>query len=343
MEKLIEYFSEIMQEAQISEFELDSTQRDFYEIQRLGEKIQKQYCRLTHSVILLSFNRLLYGYDKADEHKIVLEILQKENDKIAFIKSYTNALKNAFIYMDDFVNFSAFDTMCLIDIDATNSTENPQGSMFPLVLKAYQLSNGDTAQLSQAFKALEIISMRYRIAYSQGWRGATYLNPIRNATSIDSMINELKKIVDKDFNDEKIKAKLDSKSICWNESGGYTYTYMGILHIFARYENALKAPTDKGYFSLKQINAQIEHIAPQTPKDGKKVELCDNIGNLCLIDSTTNQIIGNKPFTDKLTYYTNLYQQREIINFAKNGKWDDDAIKARGAHLIDFVLKAWSF
>lgn len=112
----------------------------------------------------------------------------------------------------------------------------------------------------------------------------------------------------------------------------------------------------------------IEHIAPQTPTDGKPVEngygvyedkddpYCgissggwlNSIGNLMLISQSHNSSIGNKAFNAKLESYGKdnlLNQQKEIITFvsdSQNPIWDKNAIEKRREKILNAAKDIWS-
>lgn len=52
-------------------------------------------------------------------------------------------------------------------------------------------------------------------------------------------------------------------------------------------------------------NNSVEHISPQTPHDGSEpVSELDNLGNLCLISTSSNSRLLNRPFFEKRLYFT---------------------------------------
>jgi hypothetical protein len=114
-------------------------------------------------------------------------------------------------------------------------------------------------------------------------------------------------------------------------------------------------------------NESIEHIAPQTPTDGKPVEAgygvyedeetpekgivsgewMNSLGNLMLISQRHNSEIGNKPFSKKLKSYGDknlLHQQKEIVDFITdkdNPVWDVTAIEKRFDKIVKIAMDIW--
>lgn len=108
------------------------------------------------------------------------------------------------------------------------------------------------------------------------------------------------------------------------------------------------------------INAQVEHIMPQTIRktkweteikekhgftndtemdDYKKAHL-NKLGNLTLLNKTKNQKNSNKPFSEKKEIYRND-DMKMTKDLAERDVWDDDAISLRQDNMVPLALKIW--
>ena len=98
---------------------------------------------------------------------------------------------------------------------------------------------------------------------------------------------------------------------------------------------------------------ELEHIAPQTRPDGTPEEtgypeydeeFCnqyvDCLGNYLLVSKSHNCAEGNRPFAEKRASYTQLAQQREVVDMTEGSPiWDKEKIAHRKEKLVDFVLR----
>jgi len=245
---------------------------------------------------------------------------------------------------------------------------NNQALSYPFLIKAYAME-AEGQEIQRLVNLLENITFR---ALIRGGRAA-----------IESRLNWL--LVQ--LSDNGIPGTIDWIKNAINSDGGWGYWSDGELtnhlqsgwfygnrvdnYLLWRYELHLSG---KGYplspkLAYKNFISQesIEHIAPQTPTDGKPVEngygVYDDknkpgngiesgewlncLGNLMLISKSHNSSIGNKPFAHKLASYGKdnlLNQQKEIADFVANEKkpvWDVAAISKRRDKIVTAAMEMW--
>ena len=232
--------------------------------------------------------------------------------------------------------------------------------IYPFIIKGYKHFENDAVKLNLLFNLLEIITFRARL--------------INSRAKIQERLNAILLSFNGDLVNlhEKIKNKLN-KSWYWGDTNtknylnGSMYDNNVLNYVLWRYENSIQ---NKGYsirkFSIEK--EQIEHISPRNPTNGKPIETgyevdennqysddfisnkLNCIGNLMLISGSHNALIGNKPFSEKLsTYKSNPLsnQQAEIVDFAKYEKdqsvWKSESIDERHIKIVEFAINNWSF
>ena len=102
----------------------------------------------------------------------------------------------------------------------------------------------------------------------------------------------------------------------------------------------------------------IEHVMPQNrnatdwplPADsGEDAEVVRNdlihrLGNLTLVEHGLNSKLSNRPWAEKrriLHAEDNLYINKELLNHAPEGRWDEEQIRLRGERLADYIVRIW--
>ena len=102
---------------------------------------------------------------------------------------------------------------------------------------------------------------------------------------------------------------------------------------------------------LKWEDSSVEHIYPQTNDtpgwrepfckydDNQRTQLLKSLGNLLVIDETTNKRIKNKCFDDKKKEYKKV--SPDACKVAKKTKWNAARIKKRGIKLLNFLIAEW--
>ncbi|TQR33131.1 DUF262 domain-containing protein [Campylobacter sp. MIT 99-7217] len=317
----------------------------FEEIYRLMNDI-----KTNEDFILEYFNISLYGYYyKEGDYKEEIKKIGENSEKIKYIEAYVRKLKNAFVIFKDFENLKCENAVNLRYLDLA--------TLYPFVLKAYDLFGKESKDLENAFHLLEIIAFRHKLVKT----GTDLINNdkldhvLKNFKDIKSLEDGLRNICNEhDWNWGKHVVE-----IALNDIYNIFDDKDMVKYIFERYENKLRKAKTSGYkFSLKDIkDPDIERIAPKIKNEEKLAsgywwydeKFRDIIGNLLLISKThNNSSIGNKPFSKKLESYDLLEQQKEIQEFANEDeegklKWDTDAIVKRHLHIVEFVLETWSF
>lgn len=268
---------------------------------------------------------------------------------IEFIRMFTEELSISFenlklFYRDD-RKYYGVDTMITFG-DIT--------TLLPFVLKAYKYDIPKKS-LSILCQQLTCLRLRDKIIGTRAdllsRLNDVYKNFSQQESSIQEILDRIKFIKTSSsdswwwayWNNDRLKENIQgltdrtlSKFILW------------------QYENFLLSQGKSGYShrSLKDIaSPQLEHISPQTPTNNEPIaagydeydenyvnECIDNLGNYLLLSASHNESIGNKPFIEKRASYTQLLQQREIMDLTTN-HWGRKQIFQRQIKLVNFVLE----
>lgn len=123
--------------------------------------------------------------------------------------------------------------------------------------------------------------------------------------------------------------------------------------ILWKYEIHLMKQGSAGYQPMRYsdiVNPELEHIAPQTRPDSPDCGYCeyddefcreylDCLGNYLLLSKSHNCSASNNSLSYKLTGYTQLKQQLEVVEMVGNSNmWDKEKILKRKHKIIDFMM-----
>lgn len=277
--------------------------------------------------------------------------LLSEENPIPFIKSFTNSLAISFEHL---TTFFSKDENEYLEIHSL-VTLGGIGIALPFIIKAYKFGL-TISQICQLCSMLESIVLRHRL--------------IGTRAEITSRLND----VYQDFIDDNPEIKPIVDRITWlknvpSESWWWAYwnnkefersiqgaiSHSTAKYLLWKYETYLEGQGKSGYSSTrfdKITSPELEHIAPQTPTDGKPVaagycdydeefrqQYIDCLGNYLLLSKSHNCSVGNKPFLDKRNSYNHSEQQREIQKLtAENSVWTKEQIKKRKDKIITFLM-----
>lgn len=368
MEKLKSYFFLLLYQNTPSEKKLEN---DVNYIDERFTTIYKQIERIDQSEDdVLNFywrSRCPAGYSAGKTLDDVKATLKKEQDKVTWIRSFVSELAAAFEFVEKFEDS--------VDEYSVRLRQLKNLALsYPFMLKAVRLGiKEEGVVFKRLLHFLENITFRSKL---RGGRAdiTTRMNAILLAfASEDELITRI----------DQVKTELKNDSGWWgywgnqemlNRLSGYFYCNDVDNYFYWQYElflwgNGYNGPFDVHYEQLISKES-IEHIAPQTPTDGKPVAngygeyknlnepekgiesggWMNSIGNLMLISQSHNSSIGNCPFADKLSSYKTIAlmkQQKEIDDFASQNEqgekiWDLDAIKRRRDAMLKAALEIWS-
>ena len=270
-------------------------------------------------------------------------------DSIRFIKDFTNLLSWNFAYLKRFFkeDESCFEIHSLITLGST-------ATVMPFILKSYQfgISLEDIRVLCRSFESIML-------------RNAL----IGTRADITSRLNDVFKAFTKENASvrpiiERIERMRTTDSWWWAywNNTQLEYSIQGRIeprrakYILWKYENYLKSQGKAGYSPMRFDaieSPELEHIAPQTQPDGTPEETgypeydeefrnqyVDCLGNYLLVSKSHNCAEGNRPFAEKRASYTQLAQQREVVDMTEDSPiWDKEKIAHRKEKLVDFVLR----
>lgn len=276
--------------------------------------------------------------------------LLSDSNPIAFIKSFTHSLAISFEHLTTFFGKDEREQLEVHSLITLGGI----GIAIPFVIKAYKFGL-PTDTINQLCSKLESIVLRHRL--------------IGTRADITSRVND----VFQSFTEEKQDIKPIIDRIDWmKKTGGDSWWWAywndtefersiqsAIPHSTAKYllwkyENHLEGQGKSGYSPTrfdKIVSPELEHIAPQTPTEGKPVaagyceydeefrqQFIDCLGNYLLLSKSHNCSVGNNPFADKRATYNHLAQQREIQEMTtENLTWTKQEIQKRKEKIITFL------
>jgi hypothetical protein len=273
--------------------------------------------------------------------------LLSESDSITFIKLFTHALSLSFEHLTIFFGKDERQNLEIHSLISLGGI----GLALPFVLKAYKygLRSNDISKLCTC---LESLVLRHRLI-------GTRADMISRVNGVYELFTEENRNVDQIVERIEWMKTVSSDSwwwAYWNNTAFESAIQGKIQHSTAKfllwkYENYLESQEKAGYTPTrydKIINAELEHIAPQTEKPAAGYakydeefisQYLDCLGNYLLTSKSHNCSIGNKPFKEKLASYKSLAQQREIQEMAKESNtWGKKLIDKRKAKIIDFIV-----
>ena len=275
------------------------------------------------------------------------------NHPIPFITKFTQNLATSFEYLTTFFKKDEKEKEN-ISIHSL-ITLGRFAIAIPFVIKAYSYGLA-TEDIRKICSSLEVLVLRHRLIGTRAsltsrvndvYQGFTSENP--SIQPIIDRINWMKDIP----NNSWWWAYWNKSSLERAIQGEMQFSTAKFL--LWKYENYLESQGKDGY-SLTRFdkisNPELEHIAPQTPKDGQPIatgyceydeefknQYIDCLGNYLLLSKSHNCSIGNKPFKEKRETYNHLFQQREIQEMTKESEiWDKEKIETRKEKIIKFIL-----
>ena len=276
--------------------------------------------------------------------------LLSDGNPISFIKSFTHSLAISFEHLTTFFGKDEREQLEVHSLITLGGI----GIAIPFIIKAYKFGLPSNT-INQLCNKLESIVLRHRL--------------IGTRADINSRLNDVfQKFIAENPDIMPIIDRIDWMKktggdswwwAYWNDTEFERSIQAAIPHSTAKYllwkyENHLEGQGKSGY-SPKRFdkinNPELEHIAPQTPTDGKPVsagyceydqefrqQYIDCLGNYLLLSKSHNRSVGNNPFADKRATYNHLAQQREIQEMTKdNLTWTKQEIQQRKEKIITFL------
>ncbi|HDR0979349.1 TPA: HNH endonuclease, partial [Pasteurella multocida] len=295
-----------------------------------------------------------YFFNKLWEDNPQERIQKSLTDKtlsIKFIKDFTSVLAESFEYLKQFFNIDEKNSHAIHSIISLGQI----GVAIPFILKSY-FFNLDLSEREKLCSALEIILLRHRLIGTR----ADIISRLKDVyekfdKNTPSIIPIIKRI-------EYLKVTDSWWYSYWNNGELENALNNRIQHgtakyLLWKYENYLESQEKKGYQFRRYdsiIAPELEHIAPQTPKNNERVangypeyddefksEYLNCLGNYLLISKSHNSSIGNSNFKSKRDSYKKspLAQQREVFIMTDGRiKWSKILIKKRHKKIVNFLL-----
>ncbi|MFN6341803.1 MAG: DUF262 domain-containing protein [Bacteroidota bacterium] len=279
-----------------------------------------------------------------------INTLLSDGNPIPFIKSFTHSLAISFEHLTTFFGKDEREQMAVHSLIMLGGI----GIAIPFVIKAYKFGL-PTYTINQLCSKLESIVLRHRLIGTRADITSRVNDVFQNFTAENPDINPIIYRID-------WMKKTGGDSwwwAYWNDTEFERSIQAAIPHSTAKYllwkyEIHLEVQGKSGYSPArfdKIVSPELEHIAPQTPTDGKPVaagyceydeefrnQYIDCLGNYLLLSKSHNCSVGNIPFTDKRATYNHLAQQREIQAMTKdNPTWTKQEIQKRKKKIINFL------
>ncbi len=275
--------------------------------------------------------------------------LLSEPNPIPFIKSFTQSLATSFEHLTTFFGTDEKENLEIHSIVTLGGI----GIAMPFIIKAYKFGL-PTSQINLLCSKFESMVLRHRLIGTRADITSRMNDVYQKFTSENSDITPINVRID------WMKTTQDWWWAYWGNKELERSIQGGINHSTAKYllwkyENNLEGQGKSGYTPTrfdKIVNPELEHIAPQTPTDGKPVaagyceyddefkqQFVDCLGNYLLLSKSHNCSVGNNPFADKRATYNHLSQQREIQEMTKdNPTWTKDLIQKRKEKITQFIM-----
>lgn len=200
------------------------------------------------------------------------------------------------------------------------------------------------AELTKAYRLLKALTVRLLIAYSTrsgAIEEATASAALKvykgEITTSEELKNALRKITP---DDQSFK---DAFAIATVTKIDYARYYLRALEVVKQDNPELPHLVNEDPSVIT-----LEHVLPKNPRMSDWAEFdidivsrfSRRIGNMCLLQKTPNNSIGNIPFTEKIATFQSspFILTQEISNFTE---WTPTSIEKRQSELADLALKAW--
>ena len=335
----------------------------------------KEIYRLAHEIEGIDEDSILYYFcysylNKAFAYRNLDDIKEEYKDssdkaddkgkaRIDWIKTFIYELYKAFSAINTIQNGDYNYYKKLQSFSRSRKTIPPFAYAF--IIKGYRLFNDDREKLEELMRILEVVAFRDNLINTRAELNSRLTPVLRE---FDGNLSLLRESMSTKLNEEGYWSDIRTKDFLRSDMYGNRV----LNYLLWEYENNLKDNSDslgKGY-AVSIDTEEIEHISPQTPTDGTKIEVgydinekgeydvefiekyLNSIGNLTLIDKKHNCAIGNKPFSEKLDSYKNspLKQQKEIETIlnevGKGERWGVEHIEKRKEKIISYAIKRWS-
>ncbi len=165
----------------------------------------------------------------------------------------------------------------------------------------------------------------------------------KNKCSLANMLDEIHAI-------PALKKKHFSKDefygLVYEKYDGF-YKWKGLEYFLYEYELHLQETvSEEMKVEWEHVNTEtIEHILPQTPKEGEwdnfenQKDFLHDLGNLLLLSRKTNSKLSNSPFSDKKERFRN--GSYSAIKVAEYDDWTPESIEDREKKMLCFMVDRW--
>lgn len=325
------------------------------DVKRRFEKIYKSISRIEYNIgedDVLAYTLRVHFKSLTESNAIgTINRRLSEEDRISFIKQFTQSIYESFIYLEQFF---CEDERKYINIHSLISFGGI-GIALPFVICAYKsaLQKNDLCDLCLSLESLLVrnrligtradINTRLNDVFKKFAEDKPSIRPV-----IDR-INYLKEVDDwwwGHWNNEALEKSIQGDL---NRSVAKFLLWKYEIHLLSQ-----RKKLDKGY-SLTRFdhitNPELEHIAPETENSDNGYDKYDDefrnkyincLGNYLLLPKSHNCAIGNKPFKVKRASYTDLEQHKKIREMTEGQEvWTKEHIERRNKDIAEFITSTF--
>jgi hypothetical protein len=322
------------------------------------------------------------NWSDSDEHRSsnLLETLKRdirskyEQDPeqcIEFIDEYTKSLEAAFLELRRILTYSEDATVAAL-IDRIHRLRH-EVKFYPLLIAVWPMLKSPKQKMTLC-KSIEIFILRvysignYRrdtarsklfrcardVADSNETPGNEDTEDDVGSSFLRYCVMRLGDIMDDYESDDHFRRTLTSKNM-YSKAASQDLRYLFYVYSKKRSEDE-REPLSYDLGQMMGSKYTIEHIWPQTPKEGEYPfqssgeydsrkdrydEHIDRLGNLSVASKNWNSKYGNDSYSDKKENYlrSGLWVQKEVGE--RYDEWSIENIENRESSLIEFVMNEW--
>jgi hypothetical protein len=306
-----------------------------------------------------------------------LEHLKEEFRKIGSVEeilSYVQELERMFGKLDELYNYTERDDLDNERIETNLSNLFIAGRLanfYPLLMVAYdQYTREEVTEMTEdkfceLLETVETFIVRtYIIEQKSADTGRTRVYPLArklhyngkeavpdsiNPLNPDGVIDELEKWINNYCSDDRLESTLGESDVY----GYYGSRKSELRLLLYTYESHLENDEEDIQFYVEDVvnnkddRFSIEHVWPQTPKEGFDDETKElvkqhthRLGNLALMTPEDNSVKGNGPFEEKKADYSSS-KIRMLENIFGMNEWGVEQIDEREQEIIQVIKNRW--
>ncbi len=237
-------------------------------------------------------------------------------------------------------------------MELTSKDLGHQGANFPLLTVAAEFGGQQFDEYIQLIHAVERFFFRYKVICKGhvGELEGAYFDLIKRyqlkgCIDLDYSLHTLQDLLNLRASDNVFEVQLLDRL-------SYSNTAQKRIRYFLYTLDNYNYPNAPGTAVVDLAEFHLEHVAPQNPSGGRKLDLAvvNDIGNLTLLNPELNGGFGNKNFADKKAAAAakkaqnldiSISDSRQIFYDSTSNSWEEKQIEQRRARLFDQAKKVF--